>query len=118
MLKALLRMRFLFLVAFVLAATLPVLVVGDRDVQSAVDHAQMMAMAGHPAQMPSAQTMGGPVLDMLCQQHCLFGVSGLPTAERAVSSIACATDVKASIVPLAASLAIPPPAPPPKPVAI
>ena len=49
-------MRVLILAAYLVAAILPVLALGEGRQQFQDDHAQMMAMAGHLAQMPG---MGG-----------------------------------------------------------
>ena len=108
------RMRVLIFAAYLLAAVLPVLGLGEGRGQSQVDHAQMMATAGHLMPM---QTTDGPDNDaqqVLCQQHCLFAAAALPAPNRGTEAVARVTDVEAGIELLIASLAIPPPARPPK----
>ena len=52
------HMRILVLAAYLLAAILPALALGEGGRQSAVEQDRMMAMAGHLAHMPAT---GGPV---------------------------------------------------------
>lgn len=107
-------MRVLILAAYVLAAVLPVLALGEGRGQSQVDHAQMMAMAGHLMPM---QTNDGPDNDaqqVLCQQHCLFAAAALPAPNGGSEVVSRAAAVEAGSDLPFASLAIPPPGHPPK----
>ena len=107
-------MRALILAAYLLAAILPMLAFADGRQQSQADHEQMMAMAGHVAHMSSA---GSPIDDaqrLLCQQHCLFAAAALPAPSPGVVVIARSVEIRLNNDLLAASLALPPPGPPPK----
>lgn len=108
------RMPVLILAAYMLAVILPVLAAGDGRPQSQADHAQMMAMAGHPAQMPMADGPDDMSLQLACQQHCLFAAAAFPAPHRVAETVARSTVVKVGNDMHAASLAIPPPGPPPK----
>ena len=111
-------MRILVLAAYLLAAILPALALGEGGRQSGVAHGQMMAMAGHLAHMPAT---GGPVdktQQLLCQQHCLFAAAALPVPSDAAEAAARVADAKVAVDVLAASLTIPPPGRPPKIVVI
>lgn len=108
------RLRVLILAVYLLSAVLPVLAVGEWRQQSQADHAQMMAMAGHMANMPGSDGMSDLTQQLLCQQHCLFGAAALPTSNRVADVVTRAAVVEIGIYLLAASLAIPPPGPPPK----
>jgi hypothetical protein len=108
------RMRILIFAAYLLAAVLPVLALGEGRGQSQVDHAQTMAMAGHLMPM---QTTDGPDRDaqqVLCQQHCLFATAALPAPNGGTEVVVRAADVELRFDLLFASLAIPPPGHPPK----
>lgn len=108
------RMRVLILAAYMFAAILPMLAVGEGGQQSQAEHARMMSMAGHLANMPAT---GGPndmTQQMICQQHCLFAAAAFPAADRVAETAPRSTDGDADIVMLPASLTIPPPGPPPK----
>ena len=107
-------MRVLIFAAYLLAAILPVMALGEGRGQSQVDHAQTMAMAGHLMPM---QTTDGPDSDaqqVLCQQHCLFATAALPAPNGGTEVVARAADVELHFDLLFASLAIPPPGHPPK----
>ncbi len=108
------RMHVLILAAYVLAAILPVLALGEGRQQSQADHAQMMAMAGHLGHMPATDGPNDLTQQLLCQQHCLFAAASLPVADRAEQMGVRSSDVAVGVGTLAASLAIPPPGPPPK----
>lgn len=107
-------MRALILAAYLLAAILPMLAFADGRQQTQADHEQMMAMAGHVAHMSSS---GSPIDDaqrLLCQQHCLFAAAALPAPSPGVVVIARSVEIRLNNDLLAASLALPPPGPPPK----
>lgn len=107
-------MRVLIFAAHLLAAILPVMALGEGRGQPQVDHAQMMAMAGHLMPM---QTTDGPDSDaqqVLCQQHCLFAATALPAPSRGTEVVVRAADLEGGFDLLFASLAIPPPGHPPK----
>lgn len=108
------RMRFLIFAAYLFAAVLPVLASGEVRQQSQVDHAQMMAMAGHVARMPATDGQNDLPQLLLCQQHCLFAAAALPPPNRGAETIARATGVGVRIDLRPASLVTPPPGPPPK----
>lgn len=108
------RMRFLILLAYLFAAVWPVLASGEGRQQSEADHQQMMAMAGHLDHMPATDGQNDLPQLLLCQQHCLFAPAALPTPNRGAETIARATDVEVRFDLRQASLAIPPPGPPPK----
>lgn len=106
--------RGLILAAYLLAVILPMLAFADGRQQSQADHEQKMAMAGHVAHMSSG---GSPVDDaqrLLCQQHCLFAAAALPAPSPGVVAIARSVEIGLNSDLLAASLALPPPGPPPK----
>lgn len=107
------RMHVLILAAYVFAAIIPVLALGERQ-QAQADHAQMMAMAGHLAHMPATDGPKDLTQQLICQQHCLFAAATFPAPDRVAETVARSSDVEASVDILAASLAIPPPGPPPK----
>ena len=107
-------MRVLILAAYLVAAILPVLALGEGRQQFQDDHAQMMAMAGHLAQMPGMGGADDVTQQLLCQKHCMFAAADLPAPDRVAETVARSSDVEVGIVVLAASLAIPPPGPPPK----
>ena len=108
------RIPILIFAAYLLAAVLPVLALGEGRGQSQVDHAQTMAMAGHLMPM---QTTDGPDSDaqqVLCQQHCLFATAALPEPNGGTEVVVRAADVELRFDLFFASLAIPPPGHPPK----
>lgn len=107
------RMHLLILAAYMLAAILPVLAPGERQ-QAQSDHAQMMAIAGHLAHMPATDGPNDLTQQLICQQHCLFAAAAFPAPDREAETVARFSDVEAGVDILAASLAIPPPGPPPK----
>ena len=108
------RMHVLILAVYMFAAILPVLALVEGRQQSQADHAQMMAMAGHLAHMPATDGPQDLTQQLICQQHCLFAAATCPAPDRVAESVAGSSDVKAGVDILAASLAIPPPGPPPK----
>jgi hypothetical protein len=108
------RLRVLIFAAYLLAAVLPVMALGDGRVQSQTDHAQMMAMAGHVAHMPMTDAPDDDVQRLLCQQHCLFTAVALPEPNRTITLEPRATEIDIDIDLLVASLATPPPGHPPK----
>ena len=112
------HMRILVLAAYLLAAILPALALGQGGRPSGVDDGQTMAKAGHLAHIPAT---GGPVdktQQLLCQQHCLFAAAALPGPNDIAEAVARVADAKVTVDVLAASLAIPPPGRPPKVVVI
>lgn len=109
-----LRIHVLILAAYILAAILPVLALGEGRQQVQADHAQMMAMAGHLAHMPATDGVKDLTQQLICHQHCLFAAAAFPAPGRVAETLARSSDVEAGIDILAASLAIPPPGPPPK----
>lgn len=108
------RMRVLILAAYVLAAVLPILTLGEGRGQSQVDHAQMMAMAGHLMPMQMTDGPDNDAQQVLCQQHCLFAVAALPAPNGGTEVVVRAADAEGGFDLLLASLAIPPPGHPPK----
>jgi len=108
------RMRVLILAAYLVAAILPVLALGEGRQQFQDDHAQMMAMAGHLAQMPGMGGADDVTQQLLCQQHCMFATAAFPAPDRVAETVARSSDVEANVDTLPTSLAIPPPGPPPK----
>lgn len=108
------RMRVLILAAYLLAAVLPVLALGEGRGQSQVDHAQMMAMAGHSMPMHATDGADSDAQQVLCQQHCLFATAALPAPNGGTEVVVRAADVELHFDLLFASLAIPPPGHPPK----
>lgn len=111
---AIFRIRVLILAAYLLAAVLPGLAIGEGRQQSQADHAQMMAMAGHMAQMPATDRAKSDAQMLLCQQHCMFAAAPFPEQNRVAHAIALATSPDVSFDVQATSLAIPPPGRPPK----
>jgi len=107
-------MRALIVAAYLVTLILPVLAFVDGGQQPQADHEQMMAMAGHAGQMTSA---GSPVDDaqrLLCQQHCLFSTAALPAPSPGVVAVERPVAIRLNNDLYAASLALPPPGPPPK----
>ena len=118
MANATVHMRVLVLAAYLLAAILPVLALGQGGRPSEVGQDQILAMAGHLAQMPATD---GPVDNTqkgLCQQHCLFAAAGLPVPNDVAEGTARVADAKVTVDVVPASLVIPPPGRPPKVVVI
>ena len=107
-------MRVLILAAYLLAAILPMVALGEGRGQSQVDHAQMMAMAGHVMPMQSADSPAKDAQQVLCQQHCLFATAALPAPNGGTEVVVRAAAVELRFDLLFASLAIPPPGHPPK----
>ena len=107
------RMHVLILAAYVFAAIIPVLALGERQ-QAQADHAQMMAMAGHLAQMPGMGGADDVTQQLLCQQHCMFAAAAFPAPDRVPETVARSSDGEVGIVMLPTSLASPPPGRPPK----
>lgn len=108
------RTRVLILAVYLLAAILPVLAPDTGRQQSMADHGQMMAMAGHMANMPATDGPGDLAQQMLCQKHCLFGGAALPVADDIAEVVTRGTVIEIAADPGADSLAIPPRGPPPK----
>lgn len=108
------RMRVLILAAYMIAAILPVLALGEGRQQSHAEHVQMMARAGHLADMAVTVESSDLTQQLLCQKHCLFAASALPAPDRVVETLARSSDVVGVVDLLVAWLAIPPPGPPPK----
>ncbi len=108
------RMRILIFAAYLLAAVLPVLALGEGRGQSQVDHAQMMAVAGHLMPMQTTDGSDSDAQQVLCQQHCLFATAALPAPNGGTEVVVRAADVEPRFDLLFASLAIPPLGHPPK----
>lgn len=102
--------------AYVLAMLVPGLtMVGE---QTQVEHAQMMAMAGHEMTMADMGSSETDQTMLLCQQHCLVVVATLPAADQTFEIAGHPVDVVTGDDPLVSSLAFPPPGHPPKVVVI
>lgn len=102
--------------AYVLTMLVPGLtMVGE---QTQVEHAQMMAMAGHEMTMADVGSSETDQTMVLCQQHCLAVVATLPAADQTIELAGHPIDVVTGDDPLVSSLAFPPPGPPPKAVVI
>ena len=102
--------------AYVLAMLVPGLtMVGE---QTQVEHAQMMAMAGHEMTMADVGSDKSDQTMLLFQQHCLVVVASLPTADQTIELAGHPVDLVAGDDPLVSSLAFPPPGHPPKAVVI
>jgi hypothetical protein len=108
------RTQVLILAAYLLAALLPALAMTDSHQQSRVEHAQMMAMAGHVMQMPASDMPDDDIQQMLCQQHCLFAAAALPVMDSLTEASPRSNDGPLGVELLAPSRAIPPPGRPPK----
>lgn len=107
-------MRVLIFAAYLLAAVLPVLALGEGRGQSQTIHAQMMAMAGHLMPMQTTDGTDSDAHQVLCQQHCLFATAALPAPNGGTEVVGRAADVELPFDLMFASLAIPPPGHPPK----
>lgn len=108
--------KVLVVAAYVLAMLVPVLpMVGE---QTPVEHAQMMAMAGHEMTISDKGTSETDQTMLLCQQHCLVVVATLPAADQTIEIAGHPIDVVTGDDPLVSSLAFPPPEHPPKAVVI
>ncbi|MBA3909935.1 MAG: hypothetical protein C0524_08605 [Rhodobacter sp.] len=109
------RIRALILGAYLLAAVLPMLALAEGRQESPPEHEQMIAMAGHVAQMPATENSADTVQLMFCQQHCFSAAAAFPVPSPEAEAIERSVlgDLRGDL--LAASLAIPPPGPPPKP---
>ena len=112
------HMRILVLAAYLLAAILLPLALGQGGRQSEAEHGQMMAMAGHLAHMPATGGLVDKTQQLLCQQHCVFAAAALTVPNEVAGVAARIADAKVTVDVLAASLAIPPPGRPPKVVVI
>ncbi len=108
------RLRVVVLAACILAAILPALVLAEGRQQTAADHARMMAMAGHLAHMAGTDGPSPAGQMLLCQQVCLFPLAALPAGDGGALTLALAFDASPGAELPAASLAIPPPGPPPR----
>lgn len=114
--KAGLFVKVLVFAAYVLAMLVPGLtMVGER---TQVEHAQMMAMAGHEMTMADTGSSETDQTMVLCQQHCLVVVATLPAADQTIETAGHPIDVVTGDDPLVSSLASPPPGHPPKVVVI
>lgn len=114
MLLATFSARVLVLAAYLLAAILPVSAANSGLPQTVAQHAQMMAMAGHAMQMDSAKPGSKDPRLLLCQQHCLLATATLPGLVRAAENSFVTSEVVLAADWLEATLATPPPAPPPR----
>ena len=118
------RARAVVLAAYLLAAMLPVFLATAGQAQTDMQHAQVMAVAGHvmpmqdtaqdSAAQDSAAQDSADVQMMQCQDHCLPAASGLPAQDRTVEPGVATSDFVAAAESPAASLVVPPPGPPPK----
>lgn len=110
--KSILFVRALVFAAYALAMLVPGWTTPGE--QTPVEHARMMAVAGHEMNLAD---MGSPETDQampLCQQHCMVVVATLPVAEQAVEIDRHAAVVATEEIAMVSSLAVPPPGPPPK----
>lgn len=110
--------RVLVLAAYLLAAVFPILFANAGMQLPAVQHAQMMASAGHTMPMEDAGMSDKDAGMSLCQQHCLLAAATLPTQVPAVESSVVMSGLVLTADWLETSLATPPPGPPPKVAAI
>lgn len=114
--KAGLFVKVLVVAAYVLAMLVPgFTMVGE---QTPVEHAQMMAMAGHEMNLADTGSSETDQTMLLCQQHCLVVVATLPAADQTIEIAGHPIDVVTGDDPLVSSLAFPPPGHPPKAVVI
>ncbi len=109
-----LPIRAVVFAAYLLATILPLFAVAAGLPQTDVQHARMMAVAGHTMPMQDAATGGDDASMQLCQQHCLQAVAALPrqglvAEEEVILSVAVVAADKRL-----ASVALSPPGPPPK----
>ena len=104
--------KVLVFAAYVLAMLVPGLtMVGE---QTQVEHARMMAMAGHEMTMADMGSSETDQTMLLCQQHCLVVVATLPAENQTIEIAGHPVDVVTGDDPLVSSLAFPPPGHPPK----
>jgi len=108
------RARAVVLAAYLLAAMVPVFLASAGQAQTDMQHAQVMAVAGHAMPMQDTAQDSADVQMMQCQDHCLPAASGLPAQDRTVKPGVATSDFVAAAESLAASLVVPPPGPPPK----
>jgi hypothetical protein len=104
----------LIVAAYLLAGVLPALAMTESHQQSRVEHAQMMAIAGHMMQLPASDMPEDDKQQMLCQQHCLFAAATLPVLDSVTEASQRFNDVQFGIELLGPSRTIPPPGRPPK----
>ena len=98
----------------VLALILPLAGLSAGKPPMQAGHAGMMAAAGHAGHVMPNHGVADPEQAMVCQQHCLPGAAILPAPPAAALALAqAAASGPRGDVP-AASLAVPPPGPPPK----
>lgn len=110
--KSGLFIKVLVFAAYVLATLAPGwTVVGE---QTPVEHAQMMATAGHEMKLADTGRSETNQTMRLCQQLCLVVVATLPTADQTIEIAGHPIDVETGDDPLVSSLAFPPPGHPPK----
>lgn len=108
------HLRVFVLAAYVFAAVLPVLTFTGNLQPPRVEHEQMMAMAGHLGHMPTSNASLADTQLLLCQQHCLFGAALFPEPGRTEMSVERSIEIDLTEGLPVASLATPPPGPPPK----
>ncbi|MDZ4392573.1 hypothetical protein [Cypionkella sp.] len=114
--KSGLFVKVLVFAAYVLAMLVPgFTMVGE---QTPVEHAQMMAMAGHEMNLADTVSSETDQTMLLCQQHCLVVVAALPAADQTIEIAGHPIDAVTGDDPLVSSLAFPPPGHPPKAVVI
>ncbi len=106
--------RVLVLAAYLMAAFLPVLAANGGLPLPDGQHAQMMASAGHTMPMDSAMPSDDDAQMLMCQQHCMLAAATVPIQVLAMENRVGSSDLFLIGGRLAASLAIPPPGPPPK----
>ena len=98
--------------AYLLAILVPVVSMGRE--QTPVEHARMMAMAGHAMNMADMGISEPDRTMLLCQQDCLVVAAALPTADQTIEIAGHPVAVVTGDDPLVSSLAFPPPGHPPK----
>lgn len=108
------RLNVLILATYLLAVILPILAMGEGGHRSMVDHDRMMAMSGHVMPMSETDDADDRSMNLICQQHCMFAVAVMPLLHRAAEPAASASDAVFGAGQRWASLAFPPPGPPPK----
>jgi len=115
MLRTVIPMRALILVVYLLGTVFSALPPVGRAEQSATSHAQMMAMAGHAGAMATMDdSQSYDAQKRLCEQHCRVVTATLPSSEQPALRQVHAAHILPGAAPLAASLDLPPPGPPPK----
>lgn len=110
--------RVLVLAAYLMAAFLPVLAANGGLPLPDGQHAQMMASAGHAMPMDSAMPSDDDAQMLMCQQHCMLVPVTMPVQVSPAENRIVTSDIVLVADWLVASLATPPPGPPPKVAAI